>query len=408
MNRKWLLVLVTQIIGCVFFIPPVSVLATPLVSVSSVGGGNFQIEGVGIERAAAFDLTLSYDASVLTNPRVAAGSLVAGGMLEINANTPGVVRIVIMRITPVTGSGLIATLSFNQNGENVGKIHSLNVKLLNIDGQPLHTATKIINLPDPSAKALPTPISSAKTVTENNTPSSNKKHLTTEFPFQPETKPALLVEQETTSVIESDSNKESPDKVAPTEQIIIHKSVLERLLEYSGKRNIESLSELFRQPVSAECSQLPPVALSDGKSQVMVLLTPTTTDTKLSNFVITAAQLISIKKNPDIENAWIANLLPTKGSVLASFAYSQGMNTVVCPLTVAPEVDIDFDKSGSIAEADVSLYFTSRKSKKALRFDLNQNGKQDYLDDYLFVANYLAITNSKKVSASNKPILLSK
>lgn len=408
MNREWLLVLMTQLIGWVCFILPLSLLASPLVSVSSVGGGNFQIEGTGIEGAAAFDLTLLYDASALNNPRVAAGSLVAGSMLETNATTSGVVRIAIIRITPVTGSGVVATVSFNQAGESVGKIRSLNAKLLDINGQPLRVATQIINATESSVKALPTSISSA-TVAANNTPSTDEKKLVAESQLQADAHPELFDQTDMPSDIASDSIKPSPADIASAGQIIIHKSVLDRFMKYSGKRNLESESELFRTPVSAECSQSPPVMLADGKSQVTVFLTPTKSTAEISNFVVMSAQLVSFNENPNLVNSWIVHLIPTKGLISSSsIAYRQGANTVVCPLTVAPEVDIDFDKSGSITEADVRLYFNRRKSKKALRFDLNQDGKQDYLDDYIFVANYLVATNLKKISAAKKSISLSR
>jgi hypothetical protein len=407
MNRKWLLVLMTQLIGCVCITLPLSVLASPLVSVSSVGGGTFQIEGAGIEGAAAFDLSLSYDASSLSNPRVVTGTLVAGSMMEANTNTSGVVRIAIIRITPIIGNGTIATVSFNQNGESVGKIHSLNAKLLDINGQPLRVATQIINTSETSAKKLLASTSASITAAIVN-PSTDEKQLLDELPLQPVAQPEMLDQTDIPNDLASDSIKPPSADVAPAEQTIIYKSVLYRFMEFSGKRNFESANGLFSKPVSAECNQTPLVVLSDGKSPVTVLLTPTTSISEISNFVVTSAQLVSFNENPNLVNSWIVNLLPTKGSVVSNFAYKQGRDTVVCPLTIAPEVDIDVDKSDSITDADVRLYFNTKKSKKTLRFDLNQDGKQDYQDDYIFVANYLVATNPKKVSAAKKSISLSK
>lgn len=397
----------TQLIGCVCITLPLSVLASPLVSVSSVGGGNFQIEGVDIEGAAAFDLSLSYDASSLSNPRVVTGTLVAGSMMEANTNTSGVVRIAIIRITPIIGNGTIATVSFNQNGESVGKIHSLNAKLLDINGQPLRVATQIINTSETSAKTLPAFTSASITAAIVN-PSTDEKQLDDELPLQPVAQPEMLDQTDIANDLASDSIKPPSVEVAPVEQTIIHKSVLDRFMEFSGKRNFESAKGVFSEPVSADCIQSPLVVLADGKSPITVLLTPTTSTEQISNFVVTSVQLVSFNENPNLVNSWFANLLPTKGSVSGSFAYKQGRDTVVCPLTIAPGVNIDFDKSGSITEVDVRLYFNTKKSKKTLRFDLNQDGKQDYLDDYIFVANYLVATNSKRISAAKKSISLSK
>lgn len=406
MNKKILLVFLMQLIGCACLLFPVSVFASALVSVSSSGGGSFQIEGAGIEGAAAFDLSLSYDASALSNPRVAVGSLVAGSMMEVNANNLGVLRIVIIRIMPASGSGQIATLSFNQNGVNLGKVYSLNAKLLDINGQPQRVATQIINAAEPSAKALPTP-TPATTIASSNAISFDEKHQPVDLPVKSEAQPTSQDQPEILGGIESDSIGSLPVNVAAAEQIIIHKSVLDRFKQYAGKRSIEAFSELFNQPVSAECKQNPSVVLSDGKSQISMLLS-SVTGVELSSFDITAAQLISIKENRNNVNAWITNLLPEKGSISASIAYRQGTDTVVCPLTVAPQVNIDFDKSKSITDTDVRLYFNTRKRKKSFRFDLNHDGKQDYQDDYIFTANYLAATDSRKGFAAKKSILFSK
>ena len=401
MSKNKLLVFLMQLMGCACLLLPVSVFASALVTVSSIGGGNFQIEGAGIEGAAAFDLSLSYDASVLSNPRVAVGSLVAGGMMETNANTLGVLRMAIIRVMPVNGNGQIAAVSFNQNGANLGKVYSLTAKLFDINGQPQRVATQIINATEPSAKALPT-ATPTTTIASNNTTSSDEERQPVDLPVKSasETQPVSLNQPELPSGVESESISASPAKVAAVEQIIIHKSVLDRFKEYAGKRSIETFSELFNRPVSAECNQNPPVVLSDGKSQVKALLT-STTGAELTSFDVTAAQLISVKENPNNVNAWIANLLPEKGSISASIAFKQGANAVVCPLTIAPQANIDFDQSESITDADVRLYFSTRKSKKSFRFDLNQDGKRDYLDDYIFVANYLVVTNSKRVFVSH-------
>jgi hypothetical protein len=390
MNKKFLLVFWMQLIGSVCLFLPASVFASALVTVSSTGGGNFRIEGAGIEGAAAFDLSLSYDASALSSPRVAAGSLVAGGMMEINANTPGVVRMAIIRITPVSGSGQIASLSFNQNGVNVGKVYSLNAKLLDINGQPQRVATQIINATESSAKALPT-ATPATTIASSNTLPPDEKHPPVDLPVKPEVQPTSQIQSDIPDGMESGSISASPDKVAVAGQVIIHKSVLDRFREYVGKRSIETLSELFNQPVAAECNQNPPVVLSDGKSQISMLLS-STTGAELSSFDVTGAQLISVQVKPNRENTWVAHLLPDKETISASIAFRQGADTVVCPLTVVPQANIDFDQSESINDTDVRWYFNTKKSKKSSKFDLNHDGKQDYLDDYIFVANYLVAT----------------
>ena len=116
-----------RLIACIVLFFPLPTFASSLITLSPSGDGSFLLQGVGIEGAAAFDIALGYDAASLGNPRVVAGSFIAGAMMEANTNIPGTVRIAIIRTAPVTGSGIIATLTFDRKGESVGKITALNV-----------------------------------------------------------------------------------------------------------------------------------------------------------------------------------------------------------------------------------------------------------------------------------------
>ena len=42
-----------------------------------------------------------------------------------------------------------------------------------------------------------------------------------------------------------------------------------------------------------------------------------------------------------------------------------------------------------VTEADFQLFLKERGTPSASRFDLNRDGRRDYLDDYIFTANYL-------------------
>ena len=122
---------------------PVPAFATSTVTISPAGDGVFLIRGVGVEDAAALDITVVYDTATLANPRVIEGPLIAGAMTATNPNVPGTVRIAIVRLTPVKGSGLIATLDFNCAGSPPGKIISLSARLANIKGAPLPVLTRV-------------------------------------------------------------------------------------------------------------------------------------------------------------------------------------------------------------------------------------------------------------------------
>jgi hypothetical protein len=62
---------------------------------------------------------------------------------------------------------------------------------------------------------------------------------------------------------------------------------------------------------------------------------------------------------------------------------------MVYPLIVAPRADIHRARTGSVSEGDFTLYLNSRATAGTSPADLNHDGRHDYIDDYIFTANYL-------------------
>lgn len=122
---------------------PLPAFATSTITISSAGEGVFLLQGVGVEDAAALDIIIVYDTATLANPRVTEGPLIAGAMTATNPNVPGTVRMAIVRLTPVNGSGVIATLTFDRTGSSPGKIISLRVRLSNIKGASLPALVQV-------------------------------------------------------------------------------------------------------------------------------------------------------------------------------------------------------------------------------------------------------------------------
>jgi hypothetical protein len=79
---------------------------------------------------------------------------------------------------------------------------------------------------------------------------------------------------------------------------------------------------------------------------------------------------------------------------------------MVCRLTIAPQANIDFDKSESITDTDVRLYFNTRKSKKSFRFELGC--KTGLLGRLHFRSKLFGCHRFKKTISSKKPTSLSK
>ena len=57
-------------------------------------------------------------------------------------------------------------------------------------------------------------------------------------------------------------------------------------------------------------------------------------------------------------------------------------------------------KGGGLSEADFNLFLRGAGKAKAPLYDLNGDARRDYIDDYIFTANYIvASERGKKVTA---------
>jgi hypothetical protein len=108
--------------------------AAPQISVVERGGGVFVLQGNNFADVSGLDVVVKYDPKTLGNPRVAEGSLVSGAMLVTNLTTPGVVRIALIRLAPISGTGSVATLTFDQKGPTPGKILEVIPTIINSTG----------------------------------------------------------------------------------------------------------------------------------------------------------------------------------------------------------------------------------------------------------------------------------
>ena len=171
-------------------------------------------------------------------------------------------------------------------------------------------------------------------------------------------------------------------------------SVLERFRTYSGPRTPAALMALFATPVTAvTIHQQPEVALSDGASMVKITIDVGSQESKSPNVAFNDAQLISLMH--DRAGKWDVEALPSVGTWNASLILLTDSGSREVPLTVAPRLPagIDLSEKGFVA------YLGGAKASARPLLDLNNDGRRDYLDDYIFTANYLVGTST----AANVP-----
>jgi len=125
------------------------------------------------------------------------------------------------------------------------------------------------------------------------------------------------------------------------------------------------------------------VVLSDGTTHVRITATLTSSAEQAPNFALNGARLVSLTKD-DQAGTWTVEALPLTNATKAGLTILNGSEVIEFPLTVAPPV-----KVAASSEADFAA-FLKNSGKTA---DLNNDGVRDYLDDYIYTANYLARKN---------------
>jgi hypothetical protein len=414
-NTLLVAILLVTALWCVPAVFAASVTVAP-----SGTNGVYVVSGSGFVGTGGAEITISYDTATLSSPTLSWGGLTSGTLTAPNTNIPGVIKLAFVSATGISGSGSgpIATITFRVTGRP-GPVRVTYFKAIDTSGaavpsqveggggaesttttstsgtsagggQPA-TPSSPSGGQTPSAGGATTPVWTGSTVTipGETAPAPEKAK---EVPPPPAPEPELQREKPVTAAAESESTRakaETPPEKAPAEQKFVSlKSVLEQFRGYKGEKTPQKLVGLFAGG-SAGIRQEPPVALSDGNSPVKLFIEATSSVKEAPNFALKGAQLESLKMEGD--SVWVVEAVPNKGVYEATVTMLQGGSMTEIPLTVAPPLpaDLKIGEGGKLAEADFVLFLKEAGSGKATRFDLNGDGKKDYIDDYIFTANYI-------------------
>lgn len=404
-------------------------LAAPLISISSSGNGVFTLQGSGFASVGGINLTIRYDTTTLANPRVAQGGLISGSMMMPNATIPGTIILGVIDTKGISGTGPLATITFDLPGSSPGVIQSLTItEFIDHQGAKLASQTQINN-PSGETKNTPaitptqtdstastsggtaTPVMVGGTVTMPTEGESAKEKQREEVPpaaatSKKEPAVAAMAKKEpavaaTAGESEPSGSSQQSKAGAPGEksrkQSVSYRSVLEQFQTFSGVKTPKTLIAIFEQNVMEGIRQEPRVVLSDGDTTAKVFITPSSSEEKEApNFALTEAKLVSLKMEE--KNTWVIELLPAKGVYKANIRMLLGGEMTEIPVTVAPPIskEMEIGKQEVLTEADFIMFLKERGTDKAPRFDLDGNGKRDYIDDYIFTANYLVKSSGGK------------
>jgi hypothetical protein len=172
-------------------------------------------------------------------------------------------------------------------------------------------------------------------------------------------------------------------RAASAETGVVTDTVLERFRTYTGPRTREAFAELFSLRADSVVRQQPPIALSDGKTAVMIAVKVVSADGTAPNFAVEGAKLLSLESTQQDE--WLIKVLPPPGALHVSLLVINGPETNSFPLTVSPSLPQKFNAS---SEAFAS--YLDAADMAGPQYDVNGDGRRDYIDDYIYTANFLS------------------
>lgn len=421
-------------------------LAATSVSISSVGKGVFTVNGSDFNGVAGAKITIAYDAATMGNPRVTQGGLVSDAMMATNTAVPGTVTLALIQAKGVTGSGEVATITFDLRGASRGVIQSQTVDLVNAGGARIAAASEIAN-PEATASSAPTGDTPASPVTAGGQPEQTATLPQAPSPATagaasapatvrtlagglavPETETAAVNRpaEEAVAVAVSPRGEGTPPVATGSEEAgrpardnvvsaaaekgvpgdgahdARYQGVLERFRTQQGAKTPATLTALFDVSAARGIRQEPPVALSDGSTKVK-LSVELTSGKAAPSFAVDNASVVSVTRNGAA--TWVVEALPAKGVATATVILLQNGVMTEIPLTVAPPLpgEAKLGTAGALTVTDFTRFLGERGTKAAPKYDLNHDGVRDYVDDYIFTANYLvAAGRGEKVTKEPK------
>lgn len=360
--------------------------------------------GETLDNVSRIEVSASYDTSLLTNPRVTAQSSFDGAKVIVNGQSTGSVRMTVMSNKPMNGNGTFATLTFDNIGNKAGVITSLTGNIFGANGARLPAAFVVTNPPpalDPNDPDDASMLPGGKFYMPDGGEYRGEE--------RPEAEKSPTDSGETQAPPGRETSMKPPAEVPTTVQpeksvqrtVRQAQSVLERFRLFERERTPKNLIALFDTKDAKGFKQDPPVFLADGVSTLKITLTELPGN-KAPSIAFTSARFAAQHKVSEKE--WVIEAVPKKGVTSAEMTVLTDAAVLEIPFTVAPKVRVDLIIPGKVGEKDFALYLKKRGTKGAVKYDLNGDGKRDYIDDYIFTANYIVALKEqeKKQSAEKK------
>jgi hypothetical protein len=308
--------------------------------VSLDGDKAFTVEGDDINITAKVQMTVAYDSSVLTKPRVTVDGGTVTNVMDAN---PGTLIFDANQGSEETPS-LVIHLSFDKKGTGSGGIFSVKGKIMELDG----TITPSSTMPNPSSPSL---LAWVANDTERE---------------------AAAGQEEAAAGGEGDLPLHS------------QQSVLQRFRAFAGERGLRAYLALFEKSTGEPPVQEPPVVLSDGKALVRITFPWKAEEGSAPDIALSDATLVHLGMND--QKCWVVTALPNPGSWTARLLIKLAEQVVEFPLVVAPPVKLrkGISAENFLAELD-AFHFEPASAGKGEKAQ-----ERPRLSAYIFSANFLA------------------
>ena len=397
------------------------------VSITPAAAGTYSVQGDGMDGVAGIQLDIAYDAASLATPTITQGALVGGAMLAANTSIPGIIKIAIISTRAFSGSGTIATISFASN-KGSGGITSITASMIDSKGSSLTSSTSNLasataaagdtstpgvpfsqttqQVPSPAVPVASRPVSTSPPTylgtvtlpTDQQKQGDSQPSTSSTVPDYAEEPKSARIEEQTLSSVKPSAeakNEESP-------QFVVYKGILDRFKQYQGSKQLSSMVTLFDRQVAQNINQEPAIVVSNGQSKATLTVDIPARISSLPNFAVSGGTLVSFRQDKQIKSHWVIEVLPEAGSLKVAVTIIAGAEGFEYPLTIVTPVKMAL----TLDESGWNRFLSELGTTTAPLHDLNNDGVRDYMDEFIFVANYLVKKSAPVIppATSNKSV----
>ncbi|MDZ4183505.1 MAG: cohesin domain-containing protein [Desulfuromonadales bacterium] len=337
----------------------------------SGGNGQWQINATGLTNVHALDLELRYDPQHLAGLTATAGTALAGTLAAINDKVPGTIRLGVASSQPLAQNGTLLNLQSSLPGAEL-RVSRFTVKSVDADGKVV--ATTVRQLAALNSKTEPLTDNPKQVVeaiaTSRRTGTSNGSVVPPEVLPSPPTPPNRepLPIPATTIAAASTSTTTAPSAFSRAEKRFHSQEEIVRVIERLPQPwTVAAIKAIFLHPASdSQVRQIPPVALADGSSKIMLYL-PKSLSQQTPAVGVQGCVLGAISDAGEL--GWEVGLITSRDIWPAKALLSGEGDLIQFPVVIVPVLAItppkeesgpipavDFDGDASITALDAYLY----------------------------------------------------